>query len=208
MRKAISSVMIVAICLVFGSSMAFAGPNCASTGGAKSADKAACSATGTTAKLTGADKTCGVTGQAINASAAVNCTPEECADWAKFCESYDGGKCEVRMMSVKGMTCTGCENGLKASLTKVPGVLKVAKVCHKSGVAVVAINPDEVKDDVLTKTVANKGYEAAIIPAVATTTAGASVKNVSDKPAGCPPDCASTCCPKGKGEKKSGSSPS
>lgn len=103
------------------------------------------------------------------------------ADAAKFCSaheinaktaSYDCDfkeKCETITISVKGMTCGGCENGLTTALEGTDGVIKVQKVSYKENLAVVCIDPTKTKSESLTKLIASKGYEVAIIPAVATT---------------------------------------
>jgi copper chaperone len=65
------------------------------------------------------------------------------------------------------MTCGGCENSVKTALEDVPGVIKVAKISYKDGVALVCFDPEKGKTDAMTTAVTNKGYEAEIIPAVA-----------------------------------------
>ncbi len=81
--------------------------------------------------------------------------------------SEEDGKWSTRTISIKGMTCTGCEKSVSAALAEVPGVAEVVKVCHSSKEAVVRIDPAKAKDELLTTAVVNKGYEAKIIPAVA-----------------------------------------
>jgi copper chaperone len=73
-------------------------------------------------------------------------------------------------MAVKGMTCGGCEKSVTAALEHVNGVVGVKEVSYKSGQAVVEYDPAKCQEASLTKAVANKGYEAEIIPAVATST--------------------------------------
>lgn len=94
------------------------------------------------------------------------------------CDGADGpvkkaaavdGEWVVRTISVKGMTCTGCEESIKAELVKVPGVVEVVKVCHKSAEAVVKVDPSKAQDVQLAKAITDKGYEAEVIPAVAKT---------------------------------------
>lgn len=94
--------------------------------------------------------------------------PPECA---KLCEEHEG-QCEHRMIAVQGMTCTGCENTLKKTLSSVDGVLAVICVSHKDGVAEVCIDPTKVKDEDLTKAVVAKGYKAEIAQASITKTEG------------------------------------
>lgn len=110
-------------------------------------NKAACgTATTTTAQLT-------------------NGTMQDCA---KTCDY--AGKCQFRTISIKGMTCGGCEQSVTTALTATPGVLKVVSVNYKTGTAVVCVDPTKVEDKVITTAVSNTGFEAQIIPAVATTT--------------------------------------
>ncbi|UCG61218.1 MAG: cation transporter [Candidatus Zixiibacteriota bacterium] len=82
--------------------------------------------------------------------------------------------CVLRLMSVKGMTCTGCEETISAELIKVEGVVEVVKVCHKSGQAMVKVDANADIDAELTKAINSKGYQAEIIPAVAKTVEGQS----------------------------------
>jgi copper chaperone CopZ len=89
---------------------------------------------------------------------------------AHGCEGY-AGNCEKVAMKVTGMTCGGCEKSVEACLMKIDGVLKVEKVDHASGTAMVCIDPSKVKSDALTTAVSAKGYGAEIMPAVAKTDA-------------------------------------
>jgi copper chaperone CopZ len=88
-------------------------------------------------------------------------------DLAKHC-GYDG-KVEMITMSVKGMTCGGCEGSVRATLEKIEGVVKVCAVSFKDNMAVVVIDPAKAKAEMLTTAVTNKGYAVEVIPAVATT---------------------------------------
>lgn len=181
MTKALKITFIAAMCIMVASAMAFAGPNCGAkkTAETASADKSCSASKNVDAKMVSGDKkACSATGKTV---AAADCDPSECKDWAKMAAKYDGS--EVRMISVKGMTCGGCESSVKASLTKLDGVHEVAKVCHKGEVAVVIVDPATAQDEVLTTTVTNKGYEAQIMPAVATTGTDSGVKKASDKKA-------------------------
>jgi copper chaperone CopZ len=118
-------------------------------------------------------------------------------DCAKKC-GYTG-KCEMRSISIKGMTCGGCEKAITAALSELPGVIKVTDICHKAGMAEVCIDPIKVKDEALTTAVVNKGYKAEIIPAVAKSTSADPSKMSSDKVKhGCKPGCPKTCCAMGK----------
>ena len=132
---------------------------------------AGCSAsktTATTASANGEKGTCNHAGQKLTseecAKMMASMSPEECA---KLC-GYDG-KMEMVNMSIKGMTCGGCEGSVTAALEKVDGVVKVLSVNYEDGSALVCIDPAKTKAETLTQTVTNKGYEAQIIPAVAMT---------------------------------------
>jgi len=93
-------------------------------------------------------------------------TKEECA---KLCAN--GSACEIVSMSIKGMTCGGCEQSITAALQKIDGVKKVVSVSYKDGSALVLVDPAKVKSEMLATAVTDKGYEAQIVPAVATMTA-------------------------------------
>ena len=93
-------------------------------------------------------------------AASLGMTPEECQT---LCSQYT-----LVTMDIKGMTCTGCEKSIEAALVKVPGVQKVARVSHTAGKAMLFVDPKKAGNDVLVKTVADKGYTVDIIPAVAT----------------------------------------
>lgn len=131
-------------------------------------------------------------------------TPEECLklygitmeECKKMCADHEN--CGLTKISVKGMTCGGCESQVTSALSKVDGVNKVIKVDHKEGFALVCADPTKVDMKVLTAAVINTGYQAEIIPAVARTD-GPAVKTqaVSGK-AGCSKTCAKTCGTKAK----------
>ena len=180
MRKAMGIMLIAAICLTFGFVQVQAGEGCGSKDktNATKVSASSCAGSDATAKLTSDSKA------ACDAAKAAYCTPEECAEWTKMCEKYDG-KCENRTISIKGMTCTGCENDVKTTLMKVDGVLEVLKVSHTSEVAIVCVDPSKMSDNsTLITPVVNKGYKAEIIPAVATTETSS-----DSKKAGCAMSC-------------------
>lgn len=165
MRKALGIILIAVICLTFGFIQVQAGEGCGSKAktDATKASASTCASGDVKAKLTSDSKA------ACDAAKAAYCSPEECAQWAKICEKYDG-KCENRTISVKGMTCGGCENDIKTTLAKVDGVLEVLKVSHTNEVAIVCVDPSKMTDNTaLITPVVNKGYKAEIMPAVATT---------------------------------------
>jgi copper chaperone CopZ len=106
--------------------------------------------------------------------AAGQCTIEEClkACQAKFTESMgaDAANYHLVAMSIKGMTCGGCETSVKTALMAVEGVNSVIDVCHKAGFAVVSVKNDSKFENLsVVKAVSAKGFESEIIPAVAVT---------------------------------------
>lgn len=113
--------------------------------------------------------------------------------------TIDGVTYEARTMNIAGMTCGGCEKSVTAALASAPGVHKVEKVCYESGTAMVWVKADKVCEKSMVKSVADKGFKAEIIPAVATSnTAGEKVCPVTgktmksasaDKKAGCDKPC-------------------
>lgn len=201
MKKLIQLSFVMVAVLALAASPIFAGEGCSASKDAK-AGKAGCSTMSAEqcAKLCGAKGVKGVKG------ASATLSPEECA---KLCG--DNKNCDMTQISIKGMTCGGCEKDVEAALTAVPGVLKVVKVSHKEGFALVCTDKAKCEAGSLTKAVSAKGYEAQIIPAVAKTTAatgstcGMGAKKVdatqaSSKKA-CGPECTKDCCAK-KGDAK------
>ena len=147
MRKVLFFGLMTIALISFASINAIAGDGCPHSKTLKtSTQKAGCSASK------------GVTIESASAEATAQ-QIAKCCDYA--------GKCEMRTVSIKGMTGGGCEKDVSAALSEVPGVIKVARVCHKDGVAELCIDPTKVKDATLTKTVTNKGFKAEVIPAVA-----------------------------------------
>lgn len=177
------------------------GKDATKTSASTTSSKATCGAKaeGTNATMTGSGSSCGDKAT-TTASAHGTCdfagkklTAEECANLMKTmspeeCAKMCGytGKMEMVNMNIKGMTCGGCEGSVTAALEKVPGVVKVLSVNYKDGSALVCIDPAKTKAETLTQTVSNKGYEAQIIPAVATTTTGTATKAAG---AGCSKTC-------------------
>ena len=114
-------------------------------------------------KCTKTDKT------AVKSASSVSTATSCDSDGELMKKAEADGEWTVKTISVKGMTCTGCEETLKAELAKVPGVMEIVKVCHKSEEAVVKVDPTKAQDLQLTKAIIDKGYKAEIIPAVAKT---------------------------------------
>lgn len=173
MKKILSIGIALIAVLTLVSAPAFAGPNCG-------VDKA--SAT------TAASKTCSASDKAACAE-KFGVSPEECE---KICKDL-GDNYQLTHISVKGMTCGSCENAVTTALKGVNGVKKVIKVSHKDAMALVAVDKGYENTLALTNAVANKGFQAEIIPAVAkTTTVGSASKSCTSKEkAACAKACAS-----------------
>jgi len=180
MRKL--SVLTLAVLALFAFVMApisQAGEGCTGSTSAK-VEKAA------NAKMASA-KTCTAKDPAACA-ASMGMTQEECQ---ALCAKYS-----LVTMDIKGMTCTGCEKSIEAALVSIPGVEKVAKVSHKEGKAMLFVDPAKAGNDMLVKTVTAKGYEASIIPAVATMETAAPAKMTGSKD-GCSAAQKAACAAKG-----------
>jgi len=121
------------------------------------ADKAACAA-----KLTGITT--------ASACSIESCLKECEAKHAEVCGA-EASKHHLTAMSIKGMTCAGCENNVKTTLMAVEGVNSVIEVCHKAGFAVVCVKEGvKINNESMIKAVSAKGFESQIIPAVSVTT--------------------------------------
>lgn len=153
----------------------------------KDANATSASTGQTEAKMVGASGGC-TAGTATSADAKMigdkaSCAAACSADMQKYCNmtsaelskmaGYDG-QVQLVPMSIKGMTCGGCESSVTAELSKVPGVVKVLTISYKDATALVLIDPTKAKVETLATTVTNKGYQAEILPAVAHTGANAS----------------------------------
>lgn len=120
----------------------------------------------TDAKVAHSKASCAATCAGARKTGASAASADEC--------TIDGKTCNVTTLAISGMTCGACENTVTAALAGVPGVMKVAKVSYESGEAAVCYDPTTVKADkldlALTRAVANRGFKAEVIPAVARTT--------------------------------------
>jgi len=175
------SVMTIAVLALFAFALApisQAGEGCGSSTSAQVSKDA-------NAKLASAN-TC-VAKDPAACAASMGMTQEECQ---ALCAKYS-----LVTMDIKGMTCGGCEKSIEAALVAIPGVEKVAKVSHKEGKAMLFVDPQKAGNDVLVKTVVNKGYTADIIPAVATVETEAPVQTVDSK--GCSTAQKAACAAKG-----------
>ncbi|MCH7690975.1 MAG: heavy-metal-associated domain-containing protein [candidate division Zixibacteria bacterium] len=188
MRKVLFVGFVVMAFVAMGAFSAFAcesNPACSFS--AKTASvKSGCSLSKTTSKLVSSGTTskssaslaggssCAYKNSTTSAKlASATCSPEQIeaclasvkANHAELCAAAKD--CNYTKMSIKGMTCAGCENSIKAALMNLDGVNKVLGVCYKSGYAAVCANPDKASSEVLLKAVSARGFDAEIIPAVA-----------------------------------------
>lgn len=120
---------------------------------------------------------CAKTDKSHQMSSKGQCSPEHAAACAarlglsleecqKLCASGEYSHVD---MSIKGMTCTGCESTITTCLQALPGVVKVGLVSYKDGSAFVLIDPKKVGNEELVKAISDKGYQAEVIPAVSVT---------------------------------------
>ena len=165
-----------------------AGGCCASK--SATANNSAVNATMASSKTTGTGATCSVADKAAclakgasMTAASGTCTIESCI---KACETKHAELCganavnhRLASMSIKGMTCAGCESTIRTALMAVEGVNSVVEVCSKAGFAVVCTAKDsKLSNESMIKAVSAKGYESQIIPAVSVTT---TTNNTTDK---------------------------
>ena len=90
----------------------------------------------------------------------------------------------MRTISIEGMTCGSCENSVKEALMKVDGVNRVVSISHVDKNAIVCVDATKNSNEALVKAVADKGYSAEIIPAVAKTEGSTDSKKVNSKSCG------------------------
>jgi copper chaperone CopZ len=161
----------------------FAGEGCTGmkTDASQASAKGPCTA--------GASASCAAT-----CAAKLGMTPEECQ---KLCA---GGEYTMVNMSIKGMTCTGCESTISACLSQLPGVVKVGKISWQEGTAFVLVDNKKVQNETIVKAVSDKGYQAEIIPAVSVTPIGTQLTGNAQAPscgaaaaAGCAKKCSKPC---------------
>ena len=60
-------------------------------------------------------------------------------------------------VSIQGMTCTGCENTVKSSISELPGVVEVS-ASFTEGKAIVKLDTSLTKMDKISEAVSSKGY--------------------------------------------------
>ena len=156
---------------------------CAAKSSATTASATKVDATLASSKTTGAGASCSIAEKAACAAkgasmTAMTCSPANMAACIKYCEAkhaeicgVEAAKHQLTSMSIKGMTCAGCETSVKTALMAVEGVNNVVEVCSKAGFAVVCTAKDsKLSNESMIKAVSAKGYESQIIPAVSVTT--------------------------------------
>ena len=65
---------------------------------------------------------------------------------------------EERTINVDGMDCSGCENRLRTSLTRVEGVIK-ADPDHKAGRVVVRLDIDRISEEEVKERILAAGFD-------------------------------------------------
>ncbi|MCB0502304.1 MAG: heavy-metal-associated domain-containing protein [Bacteroidetes bacterium] len=80
-------------------------------------------------------------------------------------------------LGVKGMTCGGCENKVKAALGSIEGVVETKKVSAESDEAVLTYDPAVTNEETIVKALTEKtGYAIAVSKDGAMTEEGAATK--------------------------------
>jgi copper chaperone CopZ len=172
----------------------------ASCEGKTAASKAECAKTCAAAKASSVNGKAicpGMSGAGATEAKMISAEGAKCATMSKEeCAKLCGGdgKCDMISLSIKGMTCTGCEQTITTALQGIEGVKKVAKISYKDGYALVCSEKGKVNQEALLTAISNKGYEAQVIPAVATTT-------VSGKGKVCSPENKAACAKEKEAEK-------
>ncbi|MCB9034412.1 MAG: heavy-metal-associated domain-containing protein [Chitinophagales bacterium] len=102
-------------------------------------------------------------------------------------------------LSVKGMTCGGCENKFKEKALNIKGIKSVDAVSAETGTATVTFDMDEINSkEVIEALAENTGYT------VANNTNGKETNQVAGKPSSCCQKGATNpACKKGETKKKS-----
>ncbi len=100
----------------------------------------------------------------------------------------------MRTISIEGMTCGSCENSVKEALLKVDGVNRIISISHVDKNAIVCIDATKNSNEALVKAVADKGYSAEIIPAVAKSESSDDSRKANSK--SCESKDKGSCCPK------------
>lgn len=152
--KKVLSLSLAALALI-----AFAGTSASACGGSASCGAKASKTSSTSAS----SKTCSQ--QDMEACAKkMGVSVEECM---KMCS--EKGSMTMHSISIQGMTCTKCEASVTGAIEALPGVNKVVSISYQDGNAVVCVDKNRTSTANLTQAIADKGFKAEIIPAVAKT---------------------------------------
>jgi len=65
---------------------------------------------------------------------------------------------EQQVLTVDGMSCTGCERRITSALRDVSGVTE-ASADHSAGTVTIAVDPESGGPDVVRQTIEDLGYE-------------------------------------------------
>ncbi len=86
------------------------------------------------------------------------------AGWVGQATAADGEKASAvtSVFKVEGMTCGGCEAGVKAKVKKLEGVRDVT-ASHKEGRATVTYDPEKVTPDAIIAAIEELGYSAELV---------------------------------------------
>lgn len=96
--------------------------------------------------------------------------------------------------NVSGMTCNGCVNKVTSALKNTDGVKSVDKVDYKTGTAMVTYDASDVScPSKLAKVITDAGFNAEVVPAVATSADG---KTMNINAPGCTPADMAACAAK------------
>jgi len=127
--------------------------------------------------------------KAVNAKAVSSCSADKAnreVESATSAATEKAGEIKAQYatasFNVKGMTCIGCEGHLTKVLQNHAAITNVDKVCHASGTAMVQYDPSKVDcPSKFTALINDAGYQAEMIPAVATSADASTAKMVSGK---------------------------
>ena len=91
----------------------------------------------------------------VSALLACNNVPEQKADSAISAKVQAN---KTITLAVEGMTCEGCENTVKESVEKLPGI-ETAKASYKEMTAVVTFDSTLIKTADISRAITDVGYE-------------------------------------------------
>jgi len=189
MKKLLAFTFAILAVLAFAAAPGFACGEKNSTASTSKVDgKLVSSSSGTDGKLANSGKACSfkkTDGKLASSSSYANsagCSAKKTASLASYKMSENsrlvqsshnahcnvGEGCQLVNISVDGMTCGGCESGVKSALVKVDGVNGVVNIDYKEGIAQVCTKHG-IENAELTKAVSTTGFESKIIPAVVKT---------------------------------------